>query len=119
MAKEDAFDPQLNGTVKFVIDGIAFTLRRPKIKEFRIIRESLMEMGKPEEKTDGTYSELDHEEREDALLKWWNLVFETLGNAEKELPPNDDLPLWLFDSEIIPSLMAVWMKSPQVRGLNQ
>ena len=45
MAKEDAFDPQPNGTIKFVIDGALHTLRRPKIKEFRNLREVLADIG--------------------------------------------------------------------------
>jgi len=133
MAKEDAFEPQPNGTVKFVIDGLAFSLRRPKIKEFRNIRENLIALGADsvEEATEAAEAveqgklppmldtEAARNAKEDLLLDWWRLVFDTLGDSEKELPSNDDLPLWLFDSEIIPKLLNVWMRSPLVRGANQ
>lgn len=126
MPKEDAFEPQANGTVKFVIDGNAFTLRRPKVKQFRLLRETLIEVGGSDDdsvkavdsgKLPPTLETAEsREEKEDALLSWWRLVFDTLGDETGELPDNDDLPTWLFDAAIIPKLLETWLRSPQVLG---
>ena len=101
-------------------------MRRPKVKQFRLLRETLIEVGGS---GDDSVKAVDsgklpptletaesREEKEDALLSWWRLVFDTLGDETSELPDNDDLPTWLFDAAIIPKLLETWLRSPQVLG---
>jgi hypothetical protein len=130
MAKEDAFDPQPNGTIKFVIDGALHTLRRPKIKEFRNLREVLADIGansiedveeaaaavEKGEAPPSLRDEAKRQEREDELLEWWQLVFKTLNSDDKPFPSNDELPMWLFDGEIIPTVLKTWLSVPPRLG---
>lgn len=128
--KEDLFDPQPNGTIKFVVSGLAFTLRRPKIKEFRLFREKLISLGVDSESSaaeateavergelpPALATEAKRQEKEDELLEWWQLVFKELNDSEKPLPDDDDLPMWLFDGEIIPTVLNTWTSLPPRRG---
>jgi len=128
--KDDLLEPQPNGTVKMSLAGVAFTLRRPKIKEFRVIRETLVALGTDSiddaasaatsvKKGKLPVNLTTDVDREDKLLDWWRLVFDTLSDNPDDLPENDELPLWLFDAEVIPQLLQVWLKSPQVLGASK
>ena len=128
--KEDAFDPQPNGTIKFVMNGLPYVLKRPKIKEFRNLREMLAEIGansledveeaaQAVEKGEAPPSlrdEAKRQEREDELLEWWQLVFTTLNTSDKPIPENDDMPMWLFDGDIIPTVLKTWLSVPHHLG---
>lgn len=123
---EDQFSADgTDGRVKMTIDGTKYVLKRPKIKEFRLIRESLIDVardaGASEEQTEelarsGKLDAAIITEREDELFKWWTLVFDTLEEKGQSLPPTDELPVWILGPNIVPEMMNAWLNRPARPG---
>lgn len=126
--KDDAFDAsQKDGRIRFTMDGTDYVLRRPKIKEFRTIREQLMDLAKKAGATDeeaeavakGKTADVDRDlwtEREDELLSWYAEVFAMLEEKAQPLPGVEDAPTWLLGRGIMTEMMQAWLNRPAPPG---
>lgn len=142
-AEELRLEP--NGTVTAVLEGKRVTLRRPKLGEFRKLRELLhdsqdrlyamaeavKEAGSAlEAEADAAESveavtalrevrRLDREyttANEDDTVAWMRATFDML--ADSPLPADDDLPLWAADGTTVAALITHWRSVPLDRGGN-
>lgn len=133
-----------NGTITAVLDGERFQLRRPRVGEFRKLREVLHESQDhlhelaDEVKAAGQslasaqtadndaeslrlLSEVRRLNRrydianEDANMGWMHEAFAML--ADKPIGANDDLPLWMADGSTITTLIEHWRTVPLARGV--
>jgi hypothetical protein len=135
---EDRWEPQSNGTIKAVIGGERFRLRRPTIGEQREFVERLEEIADEQtqfnEKVRAaadaaaagdpdpnglTAATLRSERRaaerhaEEALLGWWRRVISTLETDGATLPEDDDdLPSWLLGPQLTAETRRVWLQIP-------
>lgn len=121
----DAFNAEdADGRVKMTLNDVRYVLRRPKIKEFRAIREQLIEIAKAAGATDDEAEDMARGridaaaivEREDELFAWWAFVFATLEEKGQPFPEVDDLPVWIIGAEIVPAMMGTWLNRPAVPG---
>lgn len=122
---EDKFDASnADGRIRMTLDGTAYVLKRPKIREFRKLRETLVEISKRAGATDedaeaasrGKIDVATIVEREDEMLTWWAEVFGMLEEKGQPLPDPDDLPLWLLGPTIVPDVMNAWLSRPAHPG---
>lgn len=138
MAKErqqdDKWEPQANGTIKAVVGGVRFRLRRPTIGEQREFVERLEEIADEQtrrtefinamvdaaaagdqEAAASVRAERRAAERlaEEQLLAWWRLVISTLETDGAVLPDSDDdLPAWLLGPQLTVETRRVWLSIP-------
>lgn len=133
-----------NGTVTVVLDNDRIVLRRPKMGEFRKLREllhanqdTLYEMAdeagllrasivtEGEEATSPeNAARLQRARRmeremtrrtEDLNLGWMRETLALLGGGT--VPADDDLPLWMADGSAITTLIGHWRSVPLARGV--
>lgn len=123
-AVDDAFDAsQPDGRVRLTINGVKYVLKRPRMKEFRKLRETLMDITRragatPEEAELASRGKVDISEiveREDELLSWWSEVFGMLEEKDQALPPEDELPPWLIGPVVAETINA-WLLRPARPG---
>lgn len=118
-----------DGTAALVIDGRALVIRRPKLGEFRKIRERLYEaqdanMQQVESPTDDTDAEArraflvalraEGEAAENRYLEWLAEALTVLG--VNDVPARDDLPAWAAMPTLASQLMAHWRDVPLASG---
>lgn len=54
-------------------------------------------------------------EQETKVIEWWRLVVDTLG--DKELPEDDDLPVFLSQLDGLTTVIAHWRSVPSFSGV--
>lgn len=120
----EGIDYRDDGTTIVEFDGgVIRTLRRPKLKQYRTLVESLTRMRREllpdvdlnnvEEATKAAQN-LDPNEQFDRLLAWLSTVFEALGDGP--LPSEDELDSWIVNGEVTRRLVEQWTKVPTRRG---
>lgn len=135
----DGFELVSNGTARLMIDGEVWRLRRPKVGEFRKLRELLHERDderlrriasqenheKPAEDASqdeklaytlalAQRSRVLQEEVEDLDLNWTAQALTIL--ADHQPPPIDDWPSGMGSSEFIQQLLTHWRSVPLRSG---
>jgi hypothetical protein len=104
-----------DGRVVLTMDGVARTLRRPKIGELRTLFGNLDEVSKLEKETGSVLSALG--DTADALAGWWATVVDMLGVDCDPLPGDpDDLPVWLLSGDLIGKVTSHWREVPYLSG---
>lgn len=105
---DDKFELKDDGTIVIGWDALSFTLRRPRLGEFRKLKEA-------------TKSE--NRDEDDDLMneRWMALAFKMLSphplpKAPKNLD-EDERPVWLLDNAaVVHSMFAHWRSVPLGRG---
>jgi len=111
----DGVELAADGQVVLSMDGVARTLRRPKIGELRTLFGSLDDVSKLEKETGSVLSSLG--ETADALAAWWGSVVHMLGVDCDDLPDDpDDLPVWLLSGDLIGKVTLHWREVPYQSG---
>lgn len=120
-----------DGTIVFAFGADdVYTLRRPKIGEYKKLRERLMELASRDEATlrawrkavaaanstlddDGVGAAIDPSpglELELSVIEWWGDVFAVL--SDRPLPPGDEVPVWLTEPTLASEVTAHWRTRP-------
>lgn len=134
----DSFDLNSDGTVSISLEtGEKWTLRRPKLREYRELVENLarrrknyrqdladaekalqarMENAAPDEDID-VNEEADSMAGKsiDLMMEWVNDVLVMLGNPSTPMT-DDNAPVWVISGNISTSLFSHWQSVPQARG---
>lgn len=130
-----------SGTAAVVIDGVRRRLRRPKVGEFRRLRELLQEnqdeayamsnrllgVQKAIDDSDTPENTARLEEArklqrelnaltEDRNLAWVRQAVEVLSDSPLTLD-DDDLPVWMASGETVTQLLQYWRTVPLAHGL--
>lgn len=104
-----------DGKVVLTMDGVARTLRRPKIGELRTLFGNLDEVSKLEKETGSVLSALG--DTADALAGWWGTVVDLLGVDCDPLPDDpDEMPVWLLSGDLIGKVTGHWREVPYLSG---
>lgn len=147
MSTEKDIDLKLNGTAIILIDEKKFSLRRPRMGEYRKLKEKLEEVSDSiAEKTatlreqaptlsseTGAQLNLSHEDRllqrnlnreltrfvEEQYREWYLMVLETLCSTyTTDAVADDDLPVWFSTSDVCVALIRHWQSVPSLPGAN-
>lgn len=142
---DDLFDPRPDGTIRLRIGGTEQVLRRPKIGEFRMLRERLADVTAHTVEQIAEAAEAIGEHRAPAaiaeraeaqaasdaraealarsasieadLLTWWRSVYDLLGTNDSTLPANpDDYPTWFLGDGIVNECLQHWRLVPRRPG---
>lgn len=144
MPTADHINMRANGTIRIVLDGEDYQLRRPKLGEYRRFREwfqretddamaALEDSPVPDVEADPAaaakasaeqlaalkelLSPKARRERESDIFGWWREVVHVLSDAEHKLPDDDDeLPAWILDKDLIRDVLNHWTERPPVPG---
>lgn len=135
-----------SGAIRVWIDGTEYRLRRPRVREFRALRELLQdateeitaaaehaqerqaEIHAEADKRDDKSSTADEramvrklgrdltERREELLLSWWVAVGEKLCDG-RAWPEVDDMPAWMGATESSTEIVTHWRSVPSLSGV--
>ena len=125
------YDLNDDGTITFDFgDGLVRTLRRPKLKQYRALLESLNSMRRdlvsdvpdvdenstPEEiaAAEAAMKDVDVDAQFDKLVGWLREVFSVIGDGP--LPDEDQLDAWIVNGTVTADLVKHWTKVPTRRG---
>jgi len=117
MSNQD-YELKADGTAVFHFDDITRTLKRPTLRQYRELVESL---GAMRDKLIAASDAANGEEvnvpvalQFDELLGWLGQVCETLSG--ESLPDEDLLPPWVLSPQIAGDLVTHWSTIPSHRG---
>lgn len=109
---EDIFELHKSGTVRANIDTQTYNLKRPKLGEFRGLRESFQALAEQAQANKDAETPVD---QSGEIIDWLRQVFDVL--ADRALPESDDdLPTWFLDSTLPATLIGHWRAAPLARG---
>jgi hypothetical protein len=112
---------QLNpdGTVTLSLDDGTWLIRRPKLRQFRELVESLARLRKTlnDEIAEAEETKVDVPvtRPDELMLGWLNEVLATLGPVDAQLT-DDNADAWMTTSGVSTDLITHWRTRPPVRG---
>jgi hypothetical protein len=115
MSNQD-YELKTDGTAVFHFDDITRTLKRPTLREYRELVESLGNLRDELIEASGGDTEVNVPVKLqfDKLLGWLDEVCQTLSG--EPLPDEDSLPPWVLSPQIAGDLVTHWSTIPSHRG---
>lgn len=121
---EDGVDFTPTGRIRFIIDGLVYTLRRPKLGEFRQYRERLTAMRdtiQARQKTDEPIDDIG------MVAEWLRVVFNgaPADDSYKPIHPlsdrplpedSDEWPTWMVGGDLATQMVQHWTAVPLAPG---
>lgn len=118
----DKLDLQDNGQAVLVIDDTHYTLRMPRLGQFRELRQLLQDQVDEVNRLDR--ERVAHQDDpgytpptfdlNPGRIQWLQRAFALVG--DKELPPEDEWPVWMTADDLIPAIVRHWREVPLARG---
>jgi len=101
---EDGFELLPDGRTRFQIEGRTYTLRRPRLGEYKHLRMMMVDGGK-----------VPADEQLDFMTKWVSETFVAL--SDRALGDNsDDWPSWVGTGQFAGALLEHWRAVPLAPG---